>query len=90
MCAKRSFSKKLRQVWDDPSSTGLGVELGRQCVRHRIAVREIADKFSVTRATVHNWMTGRTLPSGPTLVRVKDFIRQLKETPIASSFHEMK
>lgn len=90
MHTKRSFSKQHRQVWNDPNNTGLGVELGRQCVRHRITVSAIADRFSVTRATVHNWMSGRTLPSGPTLVRVKDFVQQLKETPTASSFHEMK
>ncbi len=90
MYTRRSFSKKYQQLWGDPNNTGLGVELGRQCVRHRITAGEIADRFSVTRATVHNWVSGRTLPSGPTLVRVKDFVQQLKGTPTASFFHEMK
>lgn len=90
MRSKHIFSPKYQEMLSNPDNTGLGAELGNLCVEHSIPIGDIAYRFSVTRATVYNWISGRTAPRGPTLVRLKKFMQAAKERPIASFDEEMQ
>lgn len=39
-----------------------GVKLGRFCIERDISVRDIADKFGVSRMTIYKWFIGEWLP----------------------------
>lgn len=60
---KKGYSKNIVARMNNPEITGLGVELGRLCLRHNYSVAEVAEVYEVTRQTVYNWFSGKTNPS---------------------------
>ena len=52
----------IRRV-EDADQTPAVMRLADVCIEKNIAVPEVADMFGVSRATVYNWLTGRTTPS---------------------------
>jgi len=51
----------LRKV-EDADQTEVVMLLADVCINKGIPMSEVAFLFGVTRATVYNWMTGRTVP----------------------------
>jgi transcriptional regulator with XRE-family HTH domain len=47
------------------------------CINKSISMREVAFLFGVTRATVYNWMTGRTVPHPRYRVEMPKIISRL-------------
>ena len=55
----------------------LGVALGRACIRAKVPVIAVADRFGVSRQSVYNWFKGVTNPH-PNLIReIEKYIGQL-------------
>ena len=52
----------IRRV-EDADQTPAVMRLADVCIEKNIFVPEVADMFGVSRATVYNWLTGRTTPS---------------------------
>jgi DNA-binding transcriptional regulator YiaG len=52
----------IRRV-EDADQTPAVMRLADVCIEKNISVPEVADMFDVSRATVYNWLTGRTTPS---------------------------
>jgi DNA-binding transcriptional regulator YiaG len=52
----------IRRV-EDADQTPAVMRLADVCIEKNISVPEVADMFGVSRATVYNWLTGRTTPS---------------------------
>jgi len=52
----------IRRV-EDADKTPAVMRLADACIEKNISVPEVADMFGVSRATVYNWLTGRTTPS---------------------------
>lgn len=77
--ADTSFSGQMRARRSNPDNDGLGIELGHLCITHNYSVKEVAERFEVTPATIYNWMAGRSLPSGARLARLKELVQRLKE-----------
>lgn len=52
------FIRKVEEADQKPAV----LLLAEVCIEKNVAVTEVAAMFEVTRATVYNWMTGRTEP----------------------------
>ena len=52
----------IRRV-EDADQTPAVMRLADVCIEKNVSVPEVAAMFGVSRATVYNWMTGRTTPS---------------------------
>jgi DNA-binding transcriptional regulator YiaG len=52
----------LRRV-EDADQTPAVMRLADVCIEKNVSVPEVAAMFGVSRATVYNWLTGRTTPS---------------------------
>ena len=52
-----------------------GVKLGRFCIERDISVRDIADRFGVSRMTIYKWFTGEWFPRAP---HVDEIVRYLR------------
>jgi transcriptional regulator with XRE-family HTH domain len=63
MMAIRKFAQKIIDSLADEGKGGVGVELGRVCLKHGYTVAEVSDVFAVSRPTVYNWFSGKTKPS---------------------------
>lgn len=51
----------IRKV-EDADQRPVVLALADVCIEKNIPVAEVAELFGVTRATVYNWMTGKTAP----------------------------
>lgn len=52
----------IRRVEDADQKPAV-MQLAEACINKNVSVPEVAAMFGVSRATVYNWMTGRTIPS---------------------------
>jgi transcriptional regulator with XRE-family HTH domain len=46
--------------------------------RNRLDQTQVADGLGISRVSVGNWVHGRSKPSGPNLVRLRDYLRQFE------------
>jgi transcriptional regulator with XRE-family HTH domain len=53
------FIRKVEEADQKPAV----LQLADVCIEKNIPVTEVAELFGVTRATVYNWMTGKTAPN---------------------------
>jgi DNA invertase Pin-like site-specific DNA recombinase len=52
----------IRKVEDADQKPAV-MALAEACIERRVTVTEVAVAFGVTRATIYNWMTGKTAPN---------------------------
>ena len=60
--SKRGYDSLFLQRVEDADQTEVVMLLADVCINKGIPMAEVASMFGVTRATVYNWMTGRTVP----------------------------
>jgi hypothetical protein len=72
------YSQSLVEANKKASAKSLGVALGRLCIKHGVAVSEVAQELGVSRATVYNWFWGVTSPALHLHPRVVAYTRYLK------------
>jgi DNA-binding transcriptional regulator YiaG len=53
--------------------------LALACIKHAVSISQAADLLKVTRATVYNWMTGRTKPYPKYLAVMPEVTAQIKQ-----------
>jgi len=58
----RGYYSLFLQKVEDADQTDVVMLLADVCINKGIPMIEVASMFGVTRATVYNWMTGRTVP----------------------------
>lgn len=58
----RGFDSLFLQKVEDADQTEVVMLLADACINKGIPMTDVAAMFGVTRATVYNWMTGRTVP----------------------------
>ena len=58
----RGYYSLFLQKVEDADQTDVVMLLADVCINKGISMIEVASMFGVTRATVYNWMTGRTVP----------------------------
>jgi transcriptional regulator with XRE-family HTH domain len=75
---KRGYSDTVKNRANSPDAKGLGVELGRLCIKHGYSADELAGAFGVSRMTAYNWITGRHVPSKHLQDKVQKLIDRLK------------
>jgi len=51
----------IRKVEDADQKPAV-MALAEACIERSVPVTEVASAFGVTRATIYNWMTGKTAP----------------------------
>lgn len=52
----------IRKVEDADQKPAV-LALAEVCIERSVPVTEVANAFGVTRATIYNWMTGKTAPN---------------------------
>jgi DNA-binding transcriptional regulator YiaG len=52
----------IRRI-EDADQKPVVMRLADACIEKNVAVPEVAAMFGVSRATVYNWLTGRTTPN---------------------------
>lgn len=55
------------------------MQLADVCIEKNVPVTEVAELFGVTRATVYNWMTGKTTPNPRYLVMIPKITARLSK-----------
>lgn len=58
----RGYDSLFLQKVEDADQKPAVMLLADVCINKGIPMAEVASMFGVTRATVYNWMTGRTVP----------------------------
>ena len=56
----------------------LGVALGRVCIKARIPVTAVAEKFKVSRQSVYSWFKGESLPRPELTREIEKYISQVE------------
>lgn len=72
------YNQGLVQANKEASAKSLGVALGRLCIKRRISVRQISERFGVSRMTVYNWFKGVTYPHDDFAEPIRRYIKSLK------------
>lgn len=68
------YNTRLIEANKQADDSSLGVRLGRWCIKHNVSVIEISRVLSVSRATVYNWFSGMTIPSGESGERIEGWL----------------
>jgi transcriptional regulator with XRE-family HTH domain len=71
------YSVKLHKLNAQADDAGIGVRLGRVCLKKSIPVSEVAAALGVTRQTVYNWFCARTTPYPAAYARIESYIAHL-------------
>jgi transcriptional regulator with XRE-family HTH domain len=58
----RGYSTRLVADVDAADPMLIWVRFAKLCITKGVPVRDVAEKFGVTRATVYSWFTGRSKP----------------------------
>lgn len=66
----RGYSTRLVADVDAADPKLIWVRFAKLCIAKGVPVRDVAEKFGVTRATVYSWFTGRATPRGPHVNRM--------------------
>lgn len=53
---------------------GLGVKLGRVCIRNDVPVQTVAYHFKVSRQTIYNWFSGKRHPQATMHAGIESYI----------------
>ena len=68
----------IRKV-EDADLTLAVMQLADVCIEKNVPVTEVAELFGVTRATVYNWMTGKTTPNPRYLAMIPKITARLSK-----------
>ena len=71
------YSLRLIERNNEANEKKLGVQLGRECIKHNVPVAVVASRFRVTRQTVYNWFSGVSNPAEPLHGLVTNYISTL-------------
>lgn len=74
----RTYSENLMLSVNKPSSDTLGAELARACIEAKLPAKYIADKFNVSRMTVHSWFRGSPIRAN-SAKRIKVMLEQIRK-----------
>jgi hypothetical protein len=69
------FIRKVEESDQKP----IVLQLADTCIERSIAIAEVAGLFGVSRATVYNWMTGRTVPRACHIAAMPKIIARLNK-----------
>lgn len=58
----RGYSQRVVEANELADINSLGVLLGRFCISRDIPVVDISEYFGVSKMTVYNWFTGKSVP----------------------------
>lgn len=58
----QGYTIRVAEAINNADGDLVGVQLGRLCIKHDIAVTKVAKYLGVTRQTVYSWFTGKSQP----------------------------
>lgn len=73
------YSHSIVQLVKKADSRLIGVALGRLCIERNIPVRQVAERFGVSRQTVYSWFTGKHIPKSDMLNKMHKFVVSLAD-----------
>ena len=76
----QGYTLRLQKRNLDEDVNRLGVRLGRHAIAAEIPVTAIAERFSVSRATVYNWFNGDTDPHSSLEDAIEEYLVHFRVT----------
>ena len=77
--AMRGHSTLFIRRVEESDQKPIVLQLADLCIERSIAIAEVAGLFGVSRATVYNWMTGRTVPRACHMTAMPKIIARLNK-----------
>ena len=75
----RGYDTQFIRRVEEADQHPMVLELANTCIDYEVAVVDVADLFGVSRATVYNWMTGKTVPRPHHLKEMPGIITRLRK-----------
>lgn len=79
----RGYSTRLIADVEAADPKLIWVRFAKLCIAQELPVRDVAEKFGVTRATVYSWFTGRAKPRSPHISRMLRILDKQDRVPKA-------
>jgi DNA-binding phage protein len=76
----QGYTIRVAEAINNADGNLLGVQLGRLCIKHDIAVSQVARDLGVTRQTVYSWFSGKSEPQAYYVSSVRRMIQELTNT----------
>ena len=76
----QGYTIRVAEAINNADGDLVGVQLGRLCIKHDIAVTKVAKYLGVTRQTVYSWFTGKSKPHPTCIGVVEQMVRELAAT----------
>jgi len=73
----QGYTIRVAEAINNADGDFVGVQLGRLCIKHDIAVSKVAKYLGVTRQTVYSWFIGRSQPQPHYCDAVRRMIREI-------------
>jgi hypothetical protein len=70
----RGYNYRLVTANKEADMQHPGVKLGRLCIEKDIPVRDVANHFGVSRATIYKWFVGEWYPRNPHIAMIAQYI----------------
>ena len=75
----QGYTIRVAEAINNADGDLVGVQLGRLCIKHDIAISKVAKYLGVTRQTVYYWFTGKSEPRPYFSKAVQKMIREINE-----------
>ena len=75
----QGYTIRVAEAINSADGDLVGVQLGRLCIKHDIAVSKVAKYLGVTRQTVYSWFVGKSEPQPYYYKAVQRMIREINE-----------
>ena len=75
----RGYDTLFIQKVEDADQRPLVMQLADVCINKTVPITEVALMFGVTRATVYNWLTGKSVPRAQHLAAMPKHISRLSK-----------
>ena len=75
----RGYDTLFLQKVEDADQRPLVMQLADVCINKNVPITEVAQMFGVTRATVYNWLTGKSVPRARHLAVMPKHIARLSK-----------
>lgn len=76
----QGYTIRVAEAINNADGSLVGVQLGRLCIKHDIAVSQVARDLGVTRQTVYSWFSGKSEPQAYYATSVRRMIQELTQT----------
>lgn len=75
----QGYTIRVAEAINNADGDLVGVQLGRLCIKHDIAVTKVAKYLGVTRQTVYSWFVGKSEPKPHYADAVERMVQEIEQ-----------